>query len=53
MNLKYKMNRKLYNSILDSRSGDERKMGTREFVMKYINDTFGLKGTVTAIIIED
>lgn len=53
MELRYKMSRRMYNDLLKTRDNDEKKMHPKDFVLKYINDTFGLRGKVVSIILED
>lgn len=53
MELKYKMSRRMYNDLLKTRDYEEKKMHPKDFVLKYINDTFGLRGKVVSIILED
>ena len=53
MELRYKMSRRMYNDLLKTRDSDEKKMHPKDFVLKYINDTFGLRGKVVSIILED
>ena len=53
MKLRYKMSRRMYNDLLKTRDNDEKKMHPKDFVLKYINDTFGLRGKVVSIILED
>ena len=53
MELRYKMSRRMYNDLLKTRDNDEKKMHPKDFVLKYINDTFGLRGKVVFIILED
>lgn len=53
MELRYKMSRRMYNDLLKTRDNEEKKMRPKDFVLKYINDTFGLRGKVVSIILED
>ena len=53
MELRYKMSRRMYNDLLKTRDYEEKKMHPKDFVLKYINDTFGLRGKVVSIILED
>lgn len=53
MELRYKMSRRMYNDLLKTRDYEEKKMHPKDFVLKYINDTFGLHGKVVSIILED
>lgn len=53
MELRYKMSRRMYNNLLKARNKEEKKMHPKDFVLKYINDTFGLRGKVVSIILED
>lgn len=53
MELRYKMSRRMYNDLLKTRDNEEKKMYPKDFVLKYINDTFGLRGKVVSIILED
>lgn len=53
MELRYKMSRRMYNDLLKTRDNEEKKMHPKDFVLKYINDTFGLHGKVVSIILED
>lgn len=53
MELRYKMSRRMYNDLLKTRDNEEKKMHPKDFVLKYINDTFGLRGKVVSIILED
>ena len=49
----YKMTRKMFNALLENRDDEERKQNQYEYVMKVINEEFGLKGKVTHIAIFD
>lgn len=50
--LEYKMPKKFFDSIVATRSGEDKKMHPYNYVKKVINEEFGFKGTVTRIIIE-
>lgn len=48
----YQMTKAMFKSLVKSRKGEELKMNPYKFVCKYINDFFGLKGTVKKIVIK-
>ena len=50
--IEYKMSKRMFNAILGFRTEDEEKLNPYVFVTKYINDNFGLKGTVAKIIVD-
>ena len=51
--LEYKMSKKMFNAILNTRSEEEKKQNPKEYVASIINEQFGLKGTVTNISVYD
>ncbi len=54
MNIGYQMTRKMFKSILDTRTAMEKKLNPYVFVMNVLNEQYGLKGTVKQItILED
>ena len=49
----YKIPKKMFDELLKTRRGEEeRKLKPEEYVRKVINETFGLKETVTRVIVE-
>ena len=53
MDIDYRMTKQMFDNLLDSRSDEEKKMNPYVFVIKYINENFGLKGTVKHISLFD
>lgn len=49
----YRMTKKTFNSILSTRNEIEEKQNPFEYVMKVINNEYGLRGTVKHISIFD
>lgn len=47
--ISYQMSRKAFDSMLEKRSEIERKENPYVYVMKIINESYGLKGVVTSI----
>ncbi len=53
MNIGYQMTRKMFKTLLDTRSEIEKKLNPYVFVMNLLNEQYGLKGTVKRITIID
>ena len=51
--IEYVMPRNMFDAIAAKREGKERNTDPWMFVLNYINDTFGLLGTVTALSVEE
>ena len=51
--IEYRLSRTLFNSILDTRKGDEKKENPYKYAMKVINSNFNLYGHVTSLFIVD
>lgn len=51
--MEYHMTKTMFNTLLKSRKESEKNMNPYEFVMKIINEQFGIKGEVTHISIYD
>lgn len=51
--IEYVMPRDEFDAIAAKREGKERNTDPWMFVLNYINDTFGLLGTVTALSVEE
>ncbi len=49
--VEYQMSKKMFDALLKSRHEDEKNVNPYEYVMKIINEGFGVKGTVTHISI--
>lgn len=49
--LEYQMTKATFNAILSTRNEEEKKHNPYEYVMKVINDSYGLRGTVKHIFI--
>lgn len=45
----YRMSKQMFNAILATRKGNETKLNPYTYVMNYVNDTFGIRGTVKHI----
>lgn len=45
-NIEYQMTKKMYNAILGLRKENEMNENPYTFVMNYINNEFGLRGTI-------
>lgn len=52
MNIEYKMSKSMFQALLRERKEDEVRLNPYSYVMKIINEQFGLKGTVTHVIVE-
>ena len=48
----YKMSRELFNSIIKTRSGEDKKTNPYAYAAKVVNEEFGLKGKVVRVIVE-
>lgn len=49
----YKMTQRMFDSLLEGRTEEEKKKNPYVYVMQVINEQFGLKGKVTHIHIFD
>ena len=49
--LEYQMNKKMFTDLLNRRTDMEEKENPYNYVIKVINEQFGLKGTVTQLSI--
>ncbi len=49
--IEYQMTKRMFNTILEKRSEIEKKENPYSYVMKVINEEFGLRGKVTSIFI--
>lgn len=47
--ISYQMSRKAFDAMLEKRSENEKKENPYVYVMKIINEQYGLKGIVTSI----
>lgn len=47
--IEYQMTKQMFNSLLETRKEEEKKLNPYSFVINVINDTFGLHGTVKRI----
>jgi len=51
--IEYRMSKKMFDALLKDRSEEEKKNNPYAFILKVINQQFGIKGTVTHISIFD
>lgn len=51
LGLEYQMTKQMFNELLKTRREEEKKLNPYVFVMKVINETFGIKGEVTHVSI--
>ena len=49
--MEYQMTKKMFDALLKTRSETEKKLNPYVFVMKVVNEQFGVKGEVTHISI--
>ncbi len=49
--LEYQMTKKMFNAMLDKRTGAEEKENPYRYVMNVINEEWGLRGTVVRLSI--
>lgn len=49
--IEYQMTKKMFNSILASRTEDEKKQNPYDFVANVLNESYGLRGVVKHISI--
>ena len=49
--IEYQMSKKMFDTLLKTRKEEEKKMNPYTFVMKIINEQFGVKGEVTHVSI--
>lgn len=47
----YQMTKRMFDGILATRTEDEKRMNPYSYVMNFINESYGLRGTVTHISI--
>ena len=50
-NYKYRMSKECFQSIIATRSGDEKTMNPYDYVIKYINESYGLKGKCVEVAV--
>ena len=50
--IEYSMTKKMFNSILETRSDSDKNNNPYEYVMKVLNEEYGLRGTVSKVIVE-
>lgn len=48
-NFEYRMTKECFQSIVATRSGEDKGMNPYSYVIKYINDVYGLKGVCTKV----
>ena len=48
----YKMSRTMFNSIIKTRAGEDKKENPYSYAAKVVNQEFGLKGKVIRVIVE-
>lgn len=51
MSIEYKMSKTMFQEMLKQRSEMEKKQNPYAYVMQVINESFGLKGKVTHLIV--
>lgn len=49
--LEYQLSKEMFEKILSTRNETEKKMNPNAYVMGYINDQFGLRGTVKSLFV--
>lgn len=49
--IEYQMTKKMFNAMLEGRTEAEKKDNPYNYVMRQINEQFGLRGTVKRILI--
>lgn len=47
--IEYQMSKKMFNSLLELRTEEEKKQNPYDFVMNVLNEQYGLRGTVKHI----
>ena len=50
--VQYKMTKAMFNSIANTRQGDDKRKPANEYVISYVNQVYGVKGRVTEIIVK-
>lgn len=50
-NIEYKMSKKMFDAFLAARTAEEKKENPYTYVMRVLNQDFGLKGTVKHVLI--
>lgn len=50
-NFQYRMTKDSFQSIVATRSGEDKGMNPYDYVVKYINDVYGLKGVCTKVTV--
>ena len=50
--VEYKMSKQHFDAILATRKSDEKKMNPYVFVMKILNEQYGIRGEVKKLLIE-
>ena len=48
----YKMSKLMANEALNNRKGEEKKMKPQDYLIKYVNEQFGLRLPVVKVIID-
>lgn len=50
--IEYKMSKTMFQEMLKQRNESEKRQNPYSYVMQQINETFGLKGKVTHLIVD-
>lgn len=50
--VQYKMTRAMFNSIANTRQGEDKRKPAHKYVTAYVNEVYGVKGKVTKIIVK-
>lgn len=49
--IEYQMTKKAFDAMLETRNDEEKKQNPYQYVMRLINNEYGLRGTVTSLSI--
>ena len=51
-NFEYQMDKKMFDSIVKSRKGEDKKINPFKYVVDYINESYGIKGNCIKVILK-
>lgn len=49
--VEYRMPRKMFNALVKTRNGEDKKMNPYTYVIKMVNEDFGILGEVNRIVL--
>ena len=51
-NFEYQMDKKMFDTIVKARKGEDKKKNPFKYVVDYINQSFGIKGNCSKVILK-